>query len=450
MQSTLAVPNSFTVQSEQLAGLHVAIIMDGNGRWAARRNLPRVAGHRAGVAAVRRIVEHAPDVGIRCLTVYAFSSDNWRRPPAEVRSIFWLLRAFLRLERERLSQAGARLEVIGRRDRITGVAAARDRPGDLCHRRRPEPSSAGGHRLLFARRHHARCQRPSTNIRLRAAARNGQSGVERREWRGGLAYPHRRREAPLRLPAVGVRLRRALVYRSNVAGVRDQRSGCCTQRLQREGAPLWRGSRVSGSFSRRWCAMIAPGSRPLNVKFILPSLKEASDPYWRPIKYALFPPLGLATLAAYLSADDRAVIVDEHVETLTLDDAPELVVIQVYITNAYRAYKIADHYRSRGAFVCLGGLHVTSLPKEATVHADAIFLGPGEQTFRKIFAGLSCRQGGAGLHVNDRPHAGARSGDPPRSHPARVVPGAELHCGDARVPATLRLLLQGCLFSGRP
>jgi undecaprenyl diphosphate synthase len=118
MQSSRAVSNSFTVQSEEPAGLHVAIIMDGNGRWAARRNLPRVAGHRAGVAAVRRIVEHAPDVGIRCLTLYAFSSDNWRRPSPEVRSIFWLLRAFLRLERGRLSQAGARLEVIGRRDRI--------------------------------------------------------------------------------------------------------------------------------------------------------------------------------------------------------------------------------------------------------------------------------------------------------------------------------------------
>ncbi|MFY9935461.1 MAG: cobalamin-dependent protein, partial [Silvibacterium sp.] len=130
--------------------------------------------------------------------------------------------------------------------------------------------------------------------------------------------------------------------------------------------------------------MIAPGSRPLNVKFILPALKEANDPYWRPIKYSLFPPLGLATLAAYLSAHDHAVIVDEHVEPLTVDDEPELVVIQVYITNAYRAYRIADHYRSRGAFVCLGGLHVTSLPGEAAIHADAVFLGPGEQTFPKF------------------------------------------------------------------
>jgi radical SAM superfamily enzyme YgiQ (UPF0313 family) len=77
-------------------------------------------------------------------------------------------------------------------------------------------------------------------------------------------------------------------------------------------------------------------------------------------------------------------IVDEHVEPLTLDDTPELVVIQVYITNAYRAYRIADHYRSQGAFVCLGGLHATSLPNEAAEHADAIFLGPGEQTFPKF------------------------------------------------------------------
>src|ERR1700733_5612014 len=102
-----------------------------------------------------------------------------------------------------------------------------------------------------------------------------------------------------------------------------------------------------GSFRHRWCAMIAPGSHPLYVKFILPALKEASDPYWRPIKYSLFPPLGLATLAAYLSADDHAVIVDEHVEPLTFDDTPDLVVVQVYITNACRAYRIADHYCNR-------------------------------------------------------------------------------------------------------
>src|SRR6476620_10076623 len=127
-----------------------------------------------------------------------------------------------------------------------------------------------------------------------------------------------------------------------------------------------------------------PRHRPLRVKLILPALTEATSPYWRPIKYSLFPPLGLATLAAYLKPDDEASIVDEHVEPLLTDDKPDLVVIQVYITNAYRAYRIADHYRKRGAFVCLGGLHVTSLPEEAAPHADAIFLGPGEQTFPKF------------------------------------------------------------------
>jgi radical SAM superfamily enzyme YgiQ (UPF0313 family) len=126
--------------------------------------------------------------------------------------------------------------------------------------------------------------------------------------------------------------------------------------------------------------------KPLRARFILPALTEATSPYWRPIKYSLFPPLGLATLAAYLAPDDHAVIVDEHVEPLILDDEPDLVVIQVYITNAYRAYRIADHYRGRGVFVALGGLHVTSLPDEASPHADAIFLGPGEQTFPQFLA----------------------------------------------------------------
>src|ERR1700687_772799 len=122
----------------------------------------------------------------------------------------------------------------------------------------------------------------------------------------------------------------------------------------------------------------------LRVKLILPALTEATSPYWRPIKYSLFPPLGLATLAAYLRPDDEAVIVDEHVELLRTDDEPDLVLIQVYITNAYRAYRIADHYRAKGVLVGLGGLHVTSLPHEAEVHADAIFLGPAEQTFPRF------------------------------------------------------------------
>lgn len=119
----------------------------------------------------------------------------------------------------------------------------------------------------------------------------------------------------------------------------------------------------------------------MKLKFILPALTEAKSPYWRPIKYSLFPPLGLATLAAYCSPDDEISLQDEHVENLVTTDCPDVVVIQVYITNAFRAYALADHYRSKGCFVCLGGLHVSSLPAEAAIHADAIFIGPGEDTF---------------------------------------------------------------------
>lgn len=119
----------------------------------------------------------------------------------------------------------------------------------------------------------------------------------------------------------------------------------------------------------------------MKVKLILPALTEAKSPFWRPIKYSLFPPLGLATLAAYLDPDDDAELVDNHVEALRTDDEPDLVVIQVYITNAWRAYALADHYRAKGCHVALGGLHVTSLPEEAAPHADSLFIGPGEQTF---------------------------------------------------------------------
>ena len=119
----------------------------------------------------------------------------------------------------------------------------------------------------------------------------------------------------------------------------------------------------------------------MKVKMILPALTEAKSPFWRPIKYSLFPPLGLATLAAYLPRDARVDLQDEHVEKLSLNDEPDLVVIQVYITSAKRAYAIADHYRKKGAHVALGGLHVTSLPDEALQHADTIFLGPGEDTW---------------------------------------------------------------------
>src|SRR5205809_5429689 len=136
-------------------------------------------------------------------------------------------------------------------------------------------------------------------------------------------------------------------------------------------------------------ASARPTRRPKRVKMILPALTEATSPYWRPIKYSLFPPLGLATLAAYLDPDVETSLQDEHVEKLDLNDNADLVVIQVYITNAYRAYQIADDYRRRGAYVVLGGRRVTSLPDEAAPHADTIFIGPGDHTFPQFLRDLA-------------------------------------------------------------
>jgi radical SAM superfamily enzyme YgiQ (UPF0313 family) len=127
-------------------------------------------------------------------------------------------------------------------------------------------------------------------------------------------------------------------------------------------------------------------SQAMKVKMILPALTEARGPDWRPIKYSLFPPLGLATLAGYLHEGDQVTIQDEHVEVLDLEDEPDLVAIQVYVTSAHRAYELADHYRRKGAHVALGGLHVTALPAEATRHADTIFSGPAEDTWPTFLA----------------------------------------------------------------
>jgi undecaprenyl diphosphate synthase len=98
--------------------LHVGIIMDGNGRWAEARGWPRIAGHRAGGDAVRRVVESAPDLGVGTLTLYAFSADNWCRPPREVRALMNLLVEYLRHEVERCIREGVRVSFIGRRDRL--------------------------------------------------------------------------------------------------------------------------------------------------------------------------------------------------------------------------------------------------------------------------------------------------------------------------------------------
>jgi undecaprenyl diphosphate synthase len=106
------------------SNLHVAIIMDGNGRWATGRGLPRVAGHSAGAESLRRIVEAAPDCGVGTLTVYAFSSDNWKRPQPEVDALMSLLAGYLASETARCVENGVRMSIIGRRDRLPAEVRA--------------------------------------------------------------------------------------------------------------------------------------------------------------------------------------------------------------------------------------------------------------------------------------------------------------------------------------
>lgn len=108
-----------TFNNEWESKLHVAIIMDGNGRWAQSRGLPRVEGHRRGMETVRTVVESAPELGVSTLTLYAFSADNWKRPPAEVEALMRLFQLYLKKEVSKCIENGVRLSVIGRRDRFS-------------------------------------------------------------------------------------------------------------------------------------------------------------------------------------------------------------------------------------------------------------------------------------------------------------------------------------------
>ncbi len=153
--------------------LHVAVIMDGNGRWATERGLPRGAGHRAGVDVVRRVVEAAPGLGVGTLTLYAFSAANWRRPPDEVRGLLGLLEEYLRSQTDACRERGVRLSVIGRRDRLPAPLRAAIAAG--------ERTTAGGRslHLRLALDYSARETILRAARRARAAARLTARGFER-------------------------------------------------------------------------------------------------------------------------------------------------------------------------------------------------------------------------------------------------------------------------------
>jgi undecaprenyl diphosphate synthase len=137
MKSALQIVRS-SASSPPTDGLNVAIIMDGNGRWAVARGLPRTAGHRAGAGAVRRTVKVAPNLGITTLTLYAFSSDNWRRPDFEVQTLLRLFQIYLRSRADECAESGVRIEVIGRRDRFSPalIAAINDAEARTAHANR--------------------------------------------------------------------------------------------------------------------------------------------------------------------------------------------------------------------------------------------------------------------------------------------------------------------------
>jgi undecaprenyl diphosphate synthase len=122
-----------TVSAEQLLGrirvngsvpVHIAVIMDGNGRWAGRRNLPRTAGHQAGMTAVRECVEGCVEAGVEVLTLFAFSQENWRRPPGEIEALMALLQEYVVSEAGELREKGARVRMLGDLERLTPAARA--------------------------------------------------------------------------------------------------------------------------------------------------------------------------------------------------------------------------------------------------------------------------------------------------------------------------------------
>ena len=190
-------------------------------------------------------------------------------------------------------------------------------------------------------------------------------------------------------------------------------------------------------------------SRPRDEGQAHPARAPGGDgPGFRPIKYALFPPLGLAALAGYLDPDDEVELQDEHVQRLTLDDDPDLVVMSVYITSAKRAYAIADVTGPAASTSRLGGLHVSSLPDEAARPRGHDLHRPGEDTWPAFLADLR-RGEPAPRYVSRDAVARGGAAAPPRPHRSAALPLSELDRGLARLSPPLRLLLQGRVLRGR-
>ena len=233
---------------------HIAVIMDGNGRWAAQRHLPRVEGHRAGIESVRDVVEGSARLGIKVLTLYAFSVENWKRPVTEVSTLMMLLKRYLRLELNTLLRNNIRFRVIGR----DGGARAR-RAAASCATPRSRPRHNRGMLFNIALNYGGRAEIVEA---ARRADRRGLTPAEldeqrfarlslhRRPARSGSPDPHQRRDARQQLPAVADRLRGDLGHRYAVAGLPQART--CSKRSSRIRSAI---GATAASTSRRWPAV---------------------------------------------------------------------------------------------------------------------------------------------------------------------------------------------------
>ena len=370
--------------------MHIAIIMDGNGRWAARRHLPRSAGHRAGAKAVDAVVAAAARHGIDTLTLYAFSAANWSRPRAEVNALFALLRRHLLTQTHRCLEQSIRINVIGRRDRLRPGLLPADRAqraGDCAlpgMRLRIAVDYSAQHSLLEA------CRRlqAEPGIDRRASPRvSPRSIMHGARARGRSPDPHRWRAALERFPAVGVRVRRAALRRVSVAGFRPPGLPTGARGVCSQGAALWRNCRGHRGTSEPWIAAVGRGA--VRVSYLqtwrapqswvphlvaercsaVPSLLlnpfYPKDPRASFGKHVLTPTLALTSIAGATPPHWDLRYWDENLlqGPPPCDPPPQVVGITVHLTFARRAYELAAWYRRQGSLVILGGLHVLSCPE---------------------------------------------------------------------------------------